>query len=143
MRRFVLVVLAFGVLLAGCEEARDLLPDTSEDPLGVETEAPECPEIPPPPRGECEATVTVAEPPQNGAQRVCVNSRRKDTPFTAVVHYRSTDTTYEGQTDEGGHGNVRFTIGRATAGRKVTVEVKVGSGRRAETCSADFHPRAS
>ena len=66
-----------------------------------------------------------------------VTSNVPSTPFTATAHYKSKDSVWPGTTDASGTGQTTFSIGSASAGYTVRVDVNI-SGKAA--CSTQFTP---
>src|SRR5439155_12574574 len=86
--------------------------------------------------GACQASVSNPSPTANSSETVHVASRVANSGVTVTVHYKTTTSTYTGQTDGSGSSDVTFRIGRATSGYTVRVDVVVGS----ESCSTSFTP---
>ena len=89
------------------------------------------------PEGACVARMSDPAPGLGGTERVLVDSHFPSRAVKVVVHYKSKDSTFAGQTDRDGHAEVEFAIGKPTAGHPVVVDVDVDG---AEKCQSTFTP---
>jgi hypothetical protein len=90
------------------------------------------------PDGACVARMSLPNPQQGGSETVIVDSHFPSTPLTLAVKYKSTTSSYSGQLNGDGHGEVTFSIGHPTANFPVEVTATVNSGQ--ETCKSSFTP---
>jgi hypothetical protein len=89
--------------------------------------------------GSCTASVSNPTPGQGGSETVSVTSSVPNAGVTVTAHYKTTDSTFTGQTDGTGNGSVTFSIGNPTSGFTVVVDVNVGGGQA--TCQTSFTPQ--
>jgi hypothetical protein len=90
------------------------------------------------PDGACVARMSLPNPQQGGSETVIVDSHFPNTAVTLAVKYKSTTSSYSGQLNGDGHGEVTFSIGHPTANFAVEVTATVNSGQ--ETCTSSFTP---
>jgi hypothetical protein len=89
------------------------------------------------PVGHCSASVKFPRPGDGGSETVYVASNVPRSPVTATMHYKTTDSSYQGVTSANGAASITFGIGRPT--RDYTVAVDVAIDGKA-SCSTSFTP---
>ncbi|HET9732004.1 MAG TPA: cell wall-binding repeat-containing protein [Acidimicrobiales bacterium] len=85
----------------------------------------------------CSASMSDPTPGQGGSETLNVTSNVANTTGSAVVHYKTTNSTYPVTTDANGSGFTTFSIGHPTLGYQVRVDVTIGSA----ACSTSFTPQ--
>ncbi len=89
----------------------------------------------------CKASMSDATPEQysNVTVRVKTSPRAK---VRTVAHYRTTDTAKSRKANAAGKANLLYYISSASAGYRVTVDVKVTKNGHSKTCSTSFTPHS-
>jgi ribosomal protein L24E len=94
--------------------------------------------VPPPGPPACSVTMSNSAPPAGGSETATVASNVANSSVNVSAAYKTTTSTFMGQTDAGGNASITFGIGHPTVGFTVVVTVTVGN---AATCSSSFTPQ--
>jgi hypothetical protein len=86
----------------------------------------------------CSASMSDPTPAGGGSETALVDSTLPNSGVTIVAHYKTTNSTFTGQTNSSGHASITFSIGHPSHGYTVNVDVNVAGQA---TCSTSFTPQ--